>query len=54
MQELAEALDSLDRAYVVGDVTLAEYNDRRDSIVDWFEACEYNAGNAAAVSTDGR
>ena len=39
-QELEEGLDGLDHAYAVGDLTLSEYNERRESLAEWFETHE--------------
>lgn len=35
--DLEEALDELERAYLYGEISREEWNDRRDSHLAWFE-----------------
>lgn len=35
--DLEEALDELEREYLYGEISREEWNDRRNSHVDWFE-----------------
>ena len=46
--DLEDALDELERQYLLGEISREERNDRRDSHIAWFEARGIEGGEAVA------